>query len=240
MTLPLQYTTPLRTYVKTALQEGLASVFEDHPDPYLRDTKVRLEYSFEEIDYPSVVVNFRPRNVETAGIGHVEHIIDPDTGVVSKITRRIYRGDAEFRIYALSTLDRDLLSDSLTQTLGMPRYASWTDHFWTRIYDPNEWARLNVAQETMGEGHLYNFLNLQTDNVQETGDTESPAPWRPEDVLLYETGQRVPVFGEVLTIPPTASWAVVQKVVPYPYIEGLEPVPTGVEDPAQWTYQRPV
>ncbi len=58
MTFPLQKTIRYKTYIKTAMQEAIQSVFANHPDPLLAQTKVRLDFSFEEVDFPAIVIRY--------------------------------------------------------------------------------------------------------------------------------------------------------------------------------------
>lgn len=234
MTLPIQHTIRYKTYLKTALVEALGSAFAQHPDSILRDTKVRLDYSFEEVDYPTVIVRYFERDFQNAGVGHVEWTKDED-GVMYKFYRRLYHGDIEFAIYALSSLDRDLISDSLVQILAMPDLLAWTNLFALRLYDPVRWAELTGVPEAELQGaHVYHFTTLNTDSISGFGEAQSPAPWSPEDVLLYTTTHRAPVFGEVLSFPPDTAWTTIQNIFIYPYLP-TDPVPTGVPDTALWT-----
>ncbi len=61
-----------KTYLKQCIVEALQAVFEVHPDSLLQDTKVRLEHSFEEADYPTIIVGFQETDIKDAGIGHYE------------------------------------------------------------------------------------------------------------------------------------------------------------------------
>jgi hypothetical protein len=231
MTFPLQQTVGYRTYVNTALVEALRSAFAMHPDTLLQRTKVNMAFSFQEIDYPSVVVTFIPSSNEAAGIGHQELRYDEDSQTYLKANRRLYHGTIDFRVYALSTLDRDLIADSLMQIIGMPELLAWTHRFYLRINNPDEWGRV---ENKVVRGHDFHFLNVNTDRISEQPPTTSPNPWGAEDVYLYETGMSIPVFGEVLSIPPDQNWTLISKVIIYPYINGLEPVPQGSDDPAPW------
>jgi len=227
-----QKTIGYKTYLKQALVQGLRSAMGAHPDLLLRQTTVGLDFSFEEVDYPSIVVRYYPRDNLASGVGHSERRYDAVTDSWSIFKRRLYKGDVEFSIYALSTLDRDLISDSLTQILGMGDTRAWTANFLRRIYDPATWAANNNVD--IGSGYLYNFVNLSTDTITELPESQVPAPWQPEDVLLYQGGARIPIVGEVLSLPPDVSWTIIERVLTYPYIAGVEPVPQGIIDPAPW------
>jgi hypothetical protein len=232
--LPIQHTIRYKTYLKTSLVEALQSAFSVHPDRLLRDTKVRLDYSFEEADYPVVLVRYYERDNQAAGIAHVERG-ETEEGIPFRATRRLYHGDIEFAIYALSSLDRDLISDTITQILSMPDLLAWTNLFAQRLYDPETWsANQGVPIEELGEAHLYHFMTINTDMITGGGESQVPAPWGAEDALLYQTSHRAPIFGEVLSLPLDVFYTVIERIRIFPYIGGLEPIPTGTPDPAIW------
>lgn len=230
-----QKTIQFKTYLKTALVDALQSTFDVHPDTRLRDVKVRTEFSFEEVDYPLIVVGYFGRDVQNAGVGHRELIWNEELGRYSKHKRRLYHGDLEFRIYALSTLDRDIISDALVEIIGLNQITDYTNYFMARLYDPEEWqGNVGMSDEDLGEAYLYTLVNVDTDNMTDLGDSASPAPWQPEDVYLYMGGYRLAAMGDVISLPPSIFYTIIEKVLAYPYIGGLEPIPPGTDDPAPW------
>lgn len=234
MAFPIQRTIRYKTYLKQCVVEALQAVFEDHPDALLRDIKVRLQSSFEEADYPTIVVGFQESSVNDAGIGHYERVQDT-SGQWYKQRRKHYYGNLTFTISALSTLDRDLISDAFVETVMMSPVREYTNFFLTRIYEPEEFERMkDMPAGSIGTAHYYNLLNLATQKLQPGGDSAVPAPWGAEDVLLYQTSYSIATFGEVISLPPTVLYTLISKVVPYPYVRPIEPVPTGANDPALW------
>lgn len=153
----------------------------------------------------------------------------------------LYQGDIEFAVYTLSSYDRDLISDSLVQTIGMGDLEVYSDLFLERIYD---------ADTTIYPYALEHFITINTDVIQGFGETQQIAPWSPEDVMVYQTSYRVGIHGEFYSRTPVDSFTKVQRVEQYPYYppDG-EPVPdpdwsgpdniqgTGDDepDPAPWS-----
>lgn len=218
-------TIPYKTWLKTSIVEALRPVFADHPDPDLARTKVSIEYPHDESSYPAVIVRFYERGIRNAGIGHEEHIqVGPS---LYRFKHYIYTGDIEFAIFALSSLDRDLIADSIVQTLTMGDLAAYTRPFYKRIFEPsgNEYVEAD-----------YNFININTDQVTGYGESQTPAPWLAEDTLVYQTSYRCGLMGEFYSLPPVTSDALtyIEDVIQYPYIGGLEEVPEGSQDPAEW------
>lgn len=217
--IPIQ-TIQYKTYVKTTLVEALWSVFAAHPDTILRKTKVTIDFPMDEAAYPAIVVRFYEREIKNAGIAHSEWVEQdnaPRTYVEYK--HFLYNGSIEFAVYALSSYDRDIISDSLVQTLTMGDMESYTTPFLTRIYEPG------VIAEPVSANH---FININTDQIQGFGETQQIAPWLPEDVMVYQTSYRVGISGEFLSrTPPTVNpVGLVERVEQYPYSEAAgESVP---------------
>src|SRR4051812_31881558 len=114
-----------KTYVKTALVEALRSVFSNHPDSLLQRTKVSIDYPTSENKYPTVLVRFFEGKITNAGVGHVESLLREGTAIYDKYRHYLYHGDIEFAVYALSSKDRDLIADTLVQTIGMGDMATY-------------------------------------------------------------------------------------------------------------------
>jgi hypothetical protein len=136
----------------------------------------------------------------------------------------IYNGDIEFAIIALSSKDRDLISDALITILALSDPAQPTD-FWWNIYSP-------IFDFDPGDDvdpWRYNFVNLNTDRMAGFGETQNPAPWLTEDQLQYQSSYRVGVMGEFYSLPPTVRppTGPLAKVTLLPYMEDLEEMPEG-------------
>lgn len=221
-----------KTYVKQSLVEALRSVFSNHPDTLIRNTKISVDYPTSQARYPTVIVRFHERDIQNAGVGHVEYILrDNSTTIIDKFRHYLYHGDIEFAIFALSSKDRDLISDAVVQVLAMPDTATYTNSWINRLYFP--------ADDTDGYDEAkWNYVNLNSDVISPFGETQTQQPWLSEDQLQYQTSYRVGIYGEFYSLPPvddvTAANGVIEKVNVYPYIEDLEPVPEGTNDPSPW------
>lgn len=223
-----ELTVRYKTYLKTALVEGLQGVFSNHLDIALRDVRVTVDFPRTQAAYPAVVIRFYERNVFNAGIGHRE-IIQDENGDNWIFKHYFYRGDVEFSIYALSSWDRDLISDTLIQTIGMGDLNSYTNRFLARIWPDDDGAVYPDA--------LAHFININTDEITGFGENTSQVPWESEDDLIYSTSYRCAVFGEFYNPPPQMPVGLITKVNQYPYIAGVEDVPQGTPgDGAPWNY----
>jgi hypothetical protein len=229
---PYENTIRYRTYIKETMSEALREVFQNHPDPLLRNTKIGPELPMDRASYPAIIVRYYNRSLRNAGIAHHEWLrITPDgyePKLFQKFRHFMYNGDIELKILTNSSKDRDFLADAVVQTIGMSESEHYTKAFLKRIYnsDPN-----------LEPQSKYHFINLSTDEFSELGDQEGPAPWMEEDLLVYSSTFRVPIFGEFYSrlITDQSSYGVVQKVEVYPWIPDIEPEPNpNPEDESPW------
>lgn len=213
-----------KTYVKTALVEALRPVFNNHIDQKLQPTKVSIDFPRERQSFPFVIVRFYEKEIKNAGVGHEEFFVD-ENNQSWKFKHYFYTGEVELVVYALSSLDRDLISDTLVQTIAMGDLADYTNRFFGRIYPSNSDAVPDSA------GH---FININADEITGFGETQTAVPWDSEDDLVYSISYRTEVFGEFYSLPQDMPYDFVSKVFTYPYIKGLETPPVGQEDESSW------
>lgn len=223
-----QRTITYKTYVKTALVEALRAVFRNHVDPELRRTKVTIDLPRSEADYPAVIIRFFERNVDNAGVAHEEWInLGQDTPAYYKFKHSFYWADLEFAIKGLTSWDRDLVSDSLVQIIRVGDLENYTNRFFERIYPDPE---LNQYPDS-----LWHYININSDSISGFGESQTPVPWGSEDDLMYTTSYRVKTFGEFYSVPPELPATLIEQVIQYPYIQGIEEVPEGdPDDGADW------
>lgn len=159
---------------------------------------------------------------------------------ITKFRHYLYDGDIEFAVFALSSLDRDLISDTLVQTLAMPDMAAYTNNFFNRIYFPTDLTPSNSGDYEPGH---YNYVNLNTDRVTGFGETQTPQPWLSEDQLVYQTSYRIGIYGEFYSLPPItdpAVYGLISKINVLPYSEFVgDAIPTGVPPHGSVTFDAP-
>jgi hypothetical protein len=201
-----------KTYVKEALVEALRAVFAAHPDTILRKTKVNIDFPLTRAGYPSVIIRFYERDIRNAGVGHEEFFEHPtEVGRWIRYKHYLYTGDIEFAIYALSSLDRDLIADTIVETLAMGDLSAYTNNFLNRIYRPDA-----VAEPTS----IDHAINLNTDQIQGFGETQVPVPWASEDELIYQTSYRIAIHGEIYSLTPSGedtTYGLIERVDQFPY-----------------------
>lgn len=223
-----QKTIQYKTYLKRTMVSGLKAVFANHPDPLLAKTKVTLSYPRDEESYPAVEVKYYEGELHNMGIGHTEtlKLQNPTTEeiVTFNMQHYGYTGTIEFVVYALSTIDRDLISDSLAQTLLMGATESYTNRLLAAVYPignpgiyPSDYAN-PVSQ--------FHFINLNTDKLSGFGESETPVIWQSEDDLSYQTSYRIGVTGEFYSLPHYAQ-GYIDGITVYSYQEFLDDLPGG-------------
>lgn len=139
-----------------------------------------------------------------------------------------WQGDIEFAIFALSSYDRDLISDTLVQTLMMGFMEQYTSALYNGVYGTSD-----VEAEL-------NYINLQTDTLSPYGESQAPVPWHSEDDLSYQTSYRIRASGQTYSLPSTA-YRVVESADFYPYVRCVDPLPEGDPDNiAPWIGDGPI
>lgn len=220
-----QQTIRYKTYVKRALVEAFRGVFQNHKDDLLTRTNVILDYPRKEAEMPAVIVRFLERDIQNMGIGHEEHIkVDgpegkPQSNSVYSFKHYLYHADLEYAILGLSSKDRDLVSNTIVQTLAMGQLEAYTNRFFDRIYPDERQAKYPDS--------IWHFININTDKITGGGESQEATPWQSEDDLIYKTSYRTACMGEFYSVPPSLPKDYVSKVLLFPYIGGLEEIPEG-------------
>jgi hypothetical protein len=215
-----QRTIQYKTFLKRAIAEALMNAFNRHPDPSLKKTKVGIEYATDRADFPAIVIKFYEKDIRNAGVGHIEWGPDPsdpkypDGPTFERFipySHRTYHGDIEFEVLAQSSLDRDKVVDALIEVLAMGEVSVEGETFLNRIYK-------SFGTTPFSEWH---FIALNTDLISGYGEQQMNAPWFAEDVLMYQTAYRLPIFGEFYSLTPAVGGAsgLITEVDIYPWDE---------------------
>lgn len=223
-----------KTHLKRALVEGLRSVFADHPDSILTKTKVDIEFPTDEASYPVVIVRYFGRDVSNAGVAHKEWVqgaLPSQPDALTLFNHSLYHGTVEFSVQTLSSYDRDLVSDTLVHIIQMGDLEGWTNQFFTRLY------QTTPTQDPDSEWH---YININSDTMQEMSESQNIAPWNPEDFMVYTTGYRLDVFGELRSLPPDQPYGLIEEIDVFPYIEDIEERPEGSPGAGVWTSEEDV
>lgn len=142
-----------------------------------------------------------------------------------KFKHYFYNADIELAVYALSSLDRDLIADSLVQTIAMGSLEPYTNNFFQRVYPDN--------LDLYPDANLH-FIDVGSDRIQGFGESQAQTPWGAEDDLMYTTSYRFAVFGELYSLPPQLSYELVQRVLLYFSNTDVPSDPQSIDPGAQW------
>lgn len=197
-----------RRFVLSAVVHALQAAFGGSydRDPQFVDLKVTTEYPLEAVDYPCIVVSYNNRTVMNAGVGHEEWFPD-SAGILRKWHHSRFEGSMDFDILALTTLDRDLLADALTEVIRFGRLDNALLPFFTTLYgDPSSPVAL-----------IFNQIMFDADQVTSSGNSASLAQWSPEDLMQYSTTLSSEVHGGYYNVNPIYAWAYITRVSMYPY-----------------------
>lgn len=176
-----------------------------------------------KLDTPEPTATILPRAYGSLAPGtYYYRVTATSPSQAIKFKHYYYTGDIEFSVYALTSLDRDLIADSIVQTITMGQLQDYTNNFFERVY---------TTTQQVPDSALH-FINVNADQLQGFGDTESQTPWGAEDDLIYQTSYRTGVFGELYSLPPTLSYALIRQVFLYPYITSLQADPDIPQSPA--------
>jgi hypothetical protein len=107
--------------IKRSVVRGFQTVFHD-PQTYfpgyessqlLTESHITIEYPQRPEQYPSLIIGFKEEELKNAGISHYE---TADNNAVNQ--RWLYRGTISLEIFALTSMDRDFISDSVVNMLS--------------------------------------------------------------------------------------------------------------------------
>lgn len=208
-----------KTFVNRAVVTALRSVYTDqYPDKQFRNLPIYLQYPQEKIQYPIMIVRFVDQNIQNAGVGHQEWAFDAN-GLWQKWYHYRFEGTLEFHLYTLSSLDQDIMADTLIELIAFGKLQDLTDQFYQQIFDEYN----NGGQ-----------LMLQTDMITSMGVSVGKPFWEPEDTLLYQGGYQIVCHGAFYSTGNTELAAFLDHITVLPYIDG-EPVPAGdIEVDVPW------
>jgi hypothetical protein len=193
---------------------GLKATFDGFYDrePQLQNLRITQNYPLKKIDYPSIVVDYQPQRVVSAGVGHVEWFRSP-TGYWRKWKHSRFEGTLSFHVHALSTLDRDIVSDAIVELVRFGSLDANLNRFYEIIYPDDE--ALEDEADASNTNYSYSLLDqlmLDSDQMIGVGNSATIAPWSPEDVLVYTGGWSCNLHGGYYNSYPTVDWGLLTKI----------------------------
>jgi len=159
---------------KTMIRALRATFTALYPDTKLADINTAMEYPYLEEEYPGIWVRFSPHKIQSSGLDPTQQT-DEEIFIVWH-----FEGAFNLMIFALSSKERDLISDGFIEA-----YA-----FGTLMPSASVFASTLLASELIN-------MTLQSDILTPGGQTESVGtPWD-DDKYVYQDSYSFEVVGHV-------------------------------------------
>lgn len=176
-----------KTLVKRTMVRALRSVFtERFYEDQFKNLHIVPEYPMKKQQYPAIVVRYAGSSVTNAGVGHEEIFYD-DAGNLRLWYHRLFTGTVELVCLGTTVLDRDILSDAVMEILSF----GWLDDIRGEFFD----EVYGDIEDPVSVVTMLNQLHLNTDIITPGTESAAPAPWEPEDTLIYQDSLSVNVLG---------------------------------------------
>jgi len=183
------FITAVKTAIVEALNAGFSALASAPVDNSLDLTpnSITIEYPLEMVEWPSMLVQFRPSKIQWSGLNPDSYTTVSSGVTISGVnypadnsTRTGYfEGSIDLQIMAMHSEERDRLWDSMTNLILMGQGSPASAAFYNSILN-NDLVGLTLLPST--------FTPL--------GDSISAGtPWSPEE-LTYEASIRINCIGD--------------------------------------------
>lgn len=195
--------------VKRVIVSALKTTFDiNYPDPQFRNMYVSMEYPLLERHYPGLWVKFSFNKLQSAGIG--SFFVDKSN---NKYKMWYFEGRATLQVFAMTSLERDKISDSLIYMFAF--------------------GDLNASNQRFKQAinqNSYVYMTINSDELIPGGQEENiGAPWQP-DAIVYNDSYSFNLVGQFASDINTGSLVVLDKITfssyVNPSVNGAPPLPT--------------
>lgn len=204
---------PAKKLIIRALRATFTSMY---PNTKLASMNIDLEYPYLEEQYPGIWVKFNPRKIQASGL-------DPTQRTDSEIfSVWHYEGTISLMILALTSKERDLISDGFIEAYAFAAQMPSVSPFAT----------------TLLESDLIN-MTLQSDILSPGGQTESVGvPWD-DDKLAYEDRYSFEVVGQIRSrIQPGVVFTNLSEIQTFSSLTNVAGAPdNSIDDDGNGTWQ---
>jgi hypothetical protein len=150
---------------------------------------IDIEYPTEPTSYPGIWVQFSIANLSRAGLS-METWTKDDDGNWGSIQEWSFNGNITLTVAALTSKDRDRLSDTVIAQLAFARPPDLI------IYNPKTNANQMKGLITALDQNPYVSMTVNTDVIQSGGETVTGGtPWA-QNILLYENNFSLTCHGQ--------------------------------------------
>ena len=153
----------------------------------LTPNSITIEYPLEQVQWPCIMVQFRPNKVQWSGINPDTYTVSSSGTVINGVTypaiastRTCYfEGNIDLQIMAMHSEERDRIYDSVTNLILM-----------------GEGSIANSAfANSIGNNTLVAITPMLDHTVPLGDSVTAGTPWSPEE-LTYEASIRIPCIGD--------------------------------------------
>ena len=184
------------TAVKTTIVEALDAGFQQLASSPVNNSldlvpnSITINYPLEMVQWPAILVQFRPSKVQWSGLQPDIYTTDSNDIMINgiaypadSVTRTGYfEGSIDLQIMAMHSEERDRLWDSVTNLILMNGMSPASTAFYNSIYN----------NDLVG-------MTLQPDTYTPLGDSiTSGTPWSSNDIT-YEASVRIGCIGDFYT-----------------------------------------
>ena len=174
--------------VTTALRESITNTGLSIDGGNSR-VHIDIEYPMEEESYPGIWVQFSIGSLSRAGLS-METWTKDDDGNWGSIQEWSFNGNITLTVAALTSKDRDRLSDTVIAQLAFARPPDLI------IYNPKTNANQMKGLITALDQNPYVSMTVNTDVIQSGGETVTGGtPWA-QNILLYENNFSLTCHGQ--------------------------------------------
>lgn len=207
-------TESLKRAVIVALREAFNQT--SLPDANTR-LNIDMEYPLKKIQYPAIWVQFSLSNLRPAGISHeliLKNTDDPTWTNWEPMQEWFFDGRVTLTVLALTSLERDRISDALTAMLSFSRPP-------TRVltHPSKDTAQFRQLMTSLAE-NPYISVAINHGSLSPGGQSVTPGvPWD-EKVLAYEDTLSFEVFGQYNIVFKNDGTYSLRAVADLPYLWG--------------------
>lgn len=173
---PINYKLELKRLVVNEFRNYFDALSKESTIDFQRATLANvhtiIEYPLTAEGYPALIVGYRERATHNAGISHVEE----DSNLT--LERWIFEGDLVLEIFALTSLERDYLSDNVVNLLAF-------GNFLGAVFEQN----VDTATSLYDVQANMKYLEPMAEEVM------SGAAWGITDTRIYTCGYSFPIIG---------------------------------------------
>lgn len=161
--------------IKTVIIQALQGTYDSQfPETVFQNMYISMEYPLLETHYPGIWVRFSFNKLQTVGIA--SYFLNSEN---RQYKQWYFEGTTTLQVFAMTSLQRDRMSDSLIYMFAFGDLDSPEARFLKSIYD-----------------NSYISVSLNTDELNPGGQSENiGAPWQ-EDQIIYNDSYAFQMVGQ--------------------------------------------